>query len=95
MRNTTPFFQYSAPTSVTGISMPITPHALTEEKPASKIKPVGNERIDSAVYSHIQALKVLGNNRVNTSDIAKSLGLSLKEVNDSIKSLESRGVKIV
>jgi hypothetical protein len=45
------------------------------------------------VYSYIQAMRTLGNTRVNSSDIARALGLPLSNVNAVLPKLNDRGVK--
>jgi DNA-binding MarR family transcriptional regulator len=48
----------------------------------------------NAVYSYIRALRSLGKTRLNTSDIAEALSLSIEQVNRAIRALEEKGVKV-
>src|SRR5258708_37206090 len=51
------------------------------------------KQLESAVYSYIQALRALGKNDVNTSDIADALGLRTRDVNSVLDELKAKGVK--
>jgi hypothetical protein len=51
--------------------------------------------IEAAVYSYIQAMRTLGNTRVNSGDIAKALGLTVANVNAVLPKLNEKGVKRV
>jgi hypothetical protein len=51
--------------------------------------------VEAAVYSHIQALRRLGNTRINSGEIAKALGLTVATVNAVLPRLTERGVKQV
>lgn len=51
--------------------------------------------IESAVYAHIRAVRALGRQTINTSEIAEALGLSVDIVNGAIANLTKKGVKIV
>jgi hypothetical protein len=53
-----------------------------------------NQKIENAVYAHIQALRALGHTRVNTTEIADALKLSNSAVVAAIRSLTSKGVKV-
>jgi hypothetical protein len=52
------------------------------------------EKIERAVYSHIQAVRTLGHKRINTEQIAEALGLPVSAVNATIVSLKRKGVKL-
>lgn len=51
-------------------------------------------KIEDAVFSHIQALRSLGNRRVNTMEIAEALGIPHRNVESVIRRLIQRGVKL-
>jgi hypothetical protein len=51
--------------------------------------------IEDAVYAHLQAMRALGHTRVNTTEVARALGLPLELVDATIASLVKRGVKVV
>jgi hypothetical protein len=53
----------------------------------------GGPDIESAVYSHIQAVRALGKTTVETADIASALSLPVAAVNRAIQRLRSRGVR--
>ena len=52
------------------------------------------ERLQSAVYAYIRAIRALGRTQINTLEIAAALSLSLAEVNRAISSLGKKGVKV-
>jgi hypothetical protein len=52
------------------------------------------EAIESAVYAHLQAMRALGHAFINTSDVAKALGLPQSLVDGTIAALKKRGVKV-
>jgi hypothetical protein len=51
--------------------------------------------IEAAVYSYIQAMRGLGNTRMNSGDIARALGLTVANVNAVLPGLNEKGVKQV
>src|SRR5437588_321926 len=51
--------------------------------------------IEAAVYSYIQAMRRLGNTRVNSGEIARALGLTIGNVNAVLPKLNEKGVKHV
>lgn len=51
--------------------------------------------IESAIYSHVRALRALGRTRVNTAEIAKALDLPIHVVDEIVAKLTRKGVKIV
>ena len=59
------------------------------------VSPHAQKNIESAVYAHIQAVRALGRTKVNTVEIAKSLGLSLAVVDKTLKSLKEKGVRVI
>jgi|SRR5450755_702202 len=67
---------------------------ITVKSRPTRAKGVGKEEIFNAVYSHIRAIRSLGRSTVNTSDIARALGLALSDVQESITRLKSKGVKL-
>jgi hypothetical protein len=54
----------------------------------------GRGNVQSAVYAHVRALRALGKTRVNSADIARSLGLSVREVEIAMVDLRDRGIKV-
>jgi predicted Rossmann fold nucleotide-binding protein DprA/Smf involved in DNA uptake len=56
---------------------------------------VETKKIESAVYAHIQALRALGRTQVEPQEIARALGLSVSQVQNTIAALKSKGVKAV
>ena len=95
MSNTNPILSYSISPSVTGIVLiPDNAPARSVGEP-SVLKLMDTEAIESAVYAYIQAVRALGKIRLNTSDIAKALKLSIGDVNEAISSMKDRGVKVV
>jgi hypothetical protein len=64
----------------------------------SRTKPVqqrSEKDIEAAVYSYIQAMRRLGNTRVNSGDIARALSLTVGNVNAVLPKLNEKGVKQV
>jgi hypothetical protein len=61
---------------------------VTESRPHS------DEVVESAVYAHLQALRALGQTRVNTADVAKALGIPQSLVDRTLESLLKKGVKV-
>lgn len=51
------------------------------------------EDIEDAVFKYIEAIRAVGRNRVNTSEIAEALSLPLHAVEKAARSLHTRGVK--
>ncbi len=51
--------------------------------------------IESAVYSHIQAVRALGVTRIDSLQIARALGISRRIVEKTIPSLSDKGVKVI
>lgn len=49
--------------------------------------------IERAVFAHIQAVRTLGRSIVNTAEIAKALGLPLRDVAAVVDRLKTKGVK--
>lgn len=50
--------------------------------------------VERAVFEHIRALRALGHVRVNTYDIAVAMRLPLADVEKTIATLESKGVRV-
>lgn len=53
-----------------------------------------SENIENAVYAHLQAMRALGHAFVNTSDVARALGLPQSAVDRTIAKLKKRGIKV-
>jgi hypothetical protein len=51
--------------------------------------------IESAVYSHIQAVRALGKTKITPEEIAAALGLSISDVRGTIEALKTKGVKVL
>ena len=51
-------------------------------------------KVQSAVYSHIRALRALGKTSVNTAEIAEALNISQKAVIRAVRELSDKGVKV-
>jgi len=49
--------------------------------------------LQSAVYSHIRALRALGRTSVDTGEIARALGVSVNDVNSTLEALRAKGVR--
>jgi len=50
--------------------------------------------IESAVYSHIQAVRALGREEINTSEIAQALSLPQELVIAAVARLRDKGVRV-
>lgn len=57
-------------------------------------EPKNEDHIEQAVFSYIQAMRALGNNQIETKNIADALGLSVRSVHSVIGRLRDRGVRI-
>jgi hypothetical protein len=62
--------------------------ATTVRSPASK------KRIEDAVYGYLQAVRALGKTQVNSSEIARALGLSVSQVDEILPKLSAKGVRL-
>jgi hypothetical protein len=51
-------------------------------------------RIENAIFAYIQAKRALGSNTINSGDIATALGLPQRVVDQAVKRMTGRGVKI-
>ncbi len=51
--------------------------------------------IEGAVYAYIRAVRALGQTSVNSIDISRALSLSLGEVEQAIRGLRGKGVRII
>ena len=49
-------------------------------------------RIETAVFSHIKAIRALGKTSVNTAEIADALSISLQDVDRAVTGLKQKGV---
>lgn len=59
----------------------------------STLRLKARQRIENAVYAHIQALRALGNKETDTARIADALGLRVEDVNSVLAALITKGVK--
>lgn len=57
------------------------------------VHPKGNKAVQNAVYAYIQAVRALGRNQLNTTEIADALSIPVVEVNRAVSSLKRKGVK--
>lgn len=76
----------------TSTSAPVWRHQL-DESSAGADSALDIRSIESAVFAHIQALRTLGHERINTSEIARALGLSHAKILIAAKALKDKGVK--
>jgi len=53
-----------------------------------------SRRVQSAIYAYIRAIRALGRTKINTSEVADALSLSVAEVNRAISSLKKKGVRV-
>lgn len=51
--------------------------------------------VERAVYSHLQAMRALGETSANTAEVARALGLTLPMVDAAMLRLSRRGVRAV
>ena len=54
-----------------------------------------NKDIEGAVYAHIQAVRALGQTRVNSVDISHALSLPVGKVEQALQQLKGKGVRII
>ena len=66
---------------------------ITASPNTRKVSESQNKKIESAVYSHIKALRALGRTNVNSLEIAEALGLSIQAVHRVIDQLKKKGVR--
>lgn len=50
---------------------------------------------EAAVYSHLRAIRALGRTQINSLDVARALGLPVADVEEAIRNLSDKGVKVV
>lgn len=50
---------------------------------------------EAAVYGHIKAMRVLGHIRINSVDIARALSLPISDVEEAMRKLGDKGVRII
>jgi hypothetical protein len=50
---------------------------------------------ENAVYAHIQAVRAMGRASVNSREIAVALGLPIPDVEEAMKALQARGVRLL
>jgi hypothetical protein len=84
---TTETYQTGRSVSASG-SLSLGVGSITKREPQRRQKD-----IEAAVYSYIQALRRLGNTRINSGEIAKALGLTAANVNSVLPRLYEKGVK--
>jgi hypothetical protein len=76
-------------TSTTSVSFTTSaPASPGRSKPATR-------KIENAVYAHIQALRALGHDTVNTFVIARAINISAGRVAEAVRALQARGVKVL
>lgn len=64
------------------------------EKPRATQTGARSAEVQKAVFTYIQALRALGKTRVNTHDIATALELPRPVVEQAVRHLKEKGVKI-
>ena len=55
---------------------------------------LSRERVENAVYAHIQALRALGREEVNVSAISQALNIADSAILDALHGLAKKGVKV-
>jgi hypothetical protein len=78
-----------------GVSVSATPSISIDVSITKPVQQQSKINIEAAVYSYIQAMRRLGNTRVNSGDIARALGLTVGNVNAVLPKLNEKGVKQV
>lgn len=67
---------------------------VTRASGASREDPEGKiSTVESAVFAHIQAMRALGRDSLNTAEIARALGLTQAQVLLAARRLRDKGVK--
>jgi hypothetical protein len=69
------------------------PQTSVAESHKASVRPKHDDKIERAVYSHIQAVRTLGRTKINTSDIADALSLNVSDVNRAVTKLRAKGVR--
>jgi hypothetical protein len=83
----------SSTATITSVSA-VSPAQMGSPHSAKRSGESASKKIENAVYAHIRAVRALGRTQINTDEIAKALGLTVAEVNNTIASLRARGVKL-
>lgn len=65
-------------------------NASAGNQPAKKV----SSEVERAVFAHIQAVRALGRNEINTFEIAQALSLSPETVVMAVARLRDKGVRI-
>ena len=60
-----------------------------------RLPPRSNDDIEGAVFAYIRAVRALGQASVNSVDISRALSLPLGEVEQAMKGLRGKGVRII
>lgn len=61
---------------------------------ATRARIVVDEKVENAVYAHIQAIRTLGRTKINSSEISSALNISANKVEMAMRNLVDRGVRI-
>lgn len=98
-RKTTIDHGSSATAAALIITEDVTPTAQREwmeppEQATTRGGAARKEELANAIYWHIQAIRAVGRERVNTAEIARALGVSLADVEKAIAGLKKKGVKV-
>jgi hypothetical protein len=81
-------FSTSTPSSSHGYTQVVVPDHL-------QFAPKSSDRgIETAVYNYIRAIRALGRTTLGVIEIAKALSLTVEQVQGTLQSLHSKGVKI-
>ena len=68
--------------------------AAAKKAAAAKSALAASQGVEGAVFSHIQAMRALGNMTVTTDQIARALSLPRSAVDAAVSNMRGRGVKI-
>jgi len=63
-------------------------------EPSLATAQIADDNIENAVYGHIRAIRALGRTRIDTSEIANALGISISQVHKTLESLKKKGVRL-
>lgn len=68
----------------------------TVNVPSARLsRQIDEQTLGDAIYAHIQAIRSLGETRTNSARIAAALGLRKSQVEKAIRSMRSKGVRVL
>jgi hypothetical protein len=83
-----------APTSSSAAAQPVLTRSVRADV-GDRARPLpSRERVEGAVYAHIQALRALGREEVNVSAISEALGINESAILAALDGLSKKGVKV-